>query len=433
VYTLRRHLFVSPLPPAFQLVGNSNGVRSSSVEVRNPSGIQSQLGPVRVDTNRCRSSGTVEVVHETGSLIGGGASQQVAADVARVDGEIHERVDDDDSVCSEDELFVFEGDVVGSGVSSGGELRSSAIADGTEIDAVALDEVGGSSVGQRVTDEAQVTHAYRSDDSLRPGVDLGNTDGQDEAREVGRPIEDGRDLSASGASGSASEIDQEQVVVQEGSGSECVASEGSREELGNHQTDIDVDGERSEISGVGERGLRGVEGCLQVSVGVEVVDGSSEGERRDVVTDGAEVSLGVGVQERSGPDEVGDDESEERIVVSSVRVPAGEGDGVTVGISASEPGGERGIAKRISAGVSTRASGEYESVQTTRCVTSIIAHLADDPRPRSILVEFVCATSRKIVGGVERRDHVGIDGEEESIVLVSTVDVANGNMHEKAQ
>jgi len=359
----------------------------------------------------------VEIVHKTGIRISG-TRQQISAIVAGIHGEIHERVNDENARGVEE--IVVDRDVMRTGVSRGGELRSRTVGNGSEIDSGALDEVGGDAVGHRITDEAQMLHADRGDDRSLPGVNVGKTDGEDDAGEVDAPVEDGGDARAGGAG----EVDQEEIVVQKGSGDECVSSEGSGEELGDHQTD--VDGRSAEV------GLGRVVGALEVSVSVEEVDGSAEGEVVDVVTETCEVSLGEGVQERSGPDEVGDDETEGVGVVSSVRVPSGERDAGAVDVLAGEPVVPGGIASGYAI-VKSGAVRHNESVQTARRVTSIVAHLTDDPRGRRIRVEFIGTTSRKIVRRMESGNLAVAQDEEEGIVSVTAVDVAEGNVNEEAQ
>jgi len=368
----------------------------------------------------------VEIVHETGGLIGGGATQQVATDVARVDGEVHERVDEEDSGVLR---VVIYSNVVASRVAAGGELGSGTVANASEVNARTLDEVTGLTVGNFVTDETQVPHTNRGNDGLLGMVDVGKTNRQHDTREVSRPIENRSDA----AGGCASKIDQEQVVVQEGTRDEGVSSVSSREKLGNHQTDVDIDGEGTEVTAVGEASGGGIVGLDQVTRVIEVVDGSSEGERIDGVADGSEVILGVDVQERCGPNEVRDNETVGIVEVSSVRIEATKGNSSASSVLAGGPGREGSVAVRNASRANLRAGREHKSVQTTRSVTCVVTHLGNDPRGGSILVELIGTSTRKIVGRVESRDHVVVEVEKECIVLVTAVDIANGYVDEKAK
>jgi hypothetical protein len=407
-------------------------VRSAATEIGRKGSVQSQRGPIFVHVDNGEGAGTVEVVHETGGLIDSvTARQEISAVVARVDGEVDEGVDDDDSGSGEERIV--DGDVVAARVSLGGELSGGAIRNAAKIDACLLLEVDGLAVAIIVVGkETEVLHAHSGDDGFAENVDLREADGEDGAREVRAPIEDRGD--ASGAT-RASQVNQEEVVVQEGSRGESIATEGSREELGNHQTNVDVNGEGTEVSTVGEGGKRGGVSPSPVTAGIEKVDSSAEGQGVDVVTKTGEEVLGPRVQERSGPDKVRDDETKEVVVVSSVRVEATQADGLTIGVLSREPRVPRGVALR-DAVVDVSARGNNESVQTTRCVTVVVAHLGDDPRVSRVSVEFIGTTTREIVRRVESGDHVIVQDEEEGIVLVTAVEDnggRNGDGHEEAQ
>jgi len=382
-----------------QLISKGNGVRSATTQVNIPSRIQSQIGPILVDPDGGNGAATMEIVHETGVHVAR-ARQQISAVVAGVDGEVDEAVDDEDARIVED--GIVDGDVMGTGVAGGGELSGGTVGNGSEVDAVALDEVGGDTVGHRVTDETQVLHADSGNDGSLPGVDLGETDGEDNAGEVSGPIEDSGDAIGAGAG----KVDQEQIVVTESSRDESISAPSSGEKLSDHQTDIDIDGEGTQVAGIAEVVLGSVVGVFQVSLSVEVVHGTAEGKGvYDVVNLAPEQVLGELIQEGSGPDEIGNDKSVEFIEVSSVRIEAGEGNRLSSNVLAGGPRLPGSIALRVSV-VNSRTRGYNKSVQATGGVTSIVAHLADDPRSRGISVELVGTTAREIVRGVEGGDHV---------------------------
>jgi len=222
-------------------------MRSTSVKIRMERRIQSQRGPLVIQIHGSNGSRSVEIIHKSRFLIGSGASQQIAANVVGIRGEIYERVDDENSR-SRDEIVV-NSDVVRTGVSSGRELRGRAIGNESEVDGSALDKIGRFTTGHGVSDETQVTHTDGRDDSSSEGVNVRETNREDGFGEAGLPVEDRGDLSASDAV--ALEIDQKHVVVKEGSGGERVTSEGSGEELRLHQTDIDISREGREVTTVG--------------------------------------------------------------------------------------------------------------------------------------------------------------------------------------
>jgi len=294
---------------------------SATTQVRSEGSIQSQLSPVIVDEGRMSRPATVEVVHETRGLIGCGASQQISADVSVVHREIDERVENHRSEVSSG----LDSDVVRTRVTTSRELRSCAIVDGTEIDAVALVEVLGLTAIDTVTDETEVLHANGRQNSIVSSLDVRKTNRQDGSREVNAPVVGSFDLSAMGIASVTVKINQEEIVVKESSRNESVSSSGSGEELGLHQTDVNIDGEGTKVAAVGELRGRSVEGAKVVSVVVELTNGTAEGKRGDDVTNGGEVALGERVEERGGPDKVGDDEALDGIPFSTVRIEVGEG------------------------------------------------------------------------------------------------------------
>jgi len=403
-------------------------MRSTSVKIRMERRVQRQRSPLVIQIHGSNGSSSMEIIHKSRILVGR-ARQQISTNVVGVRGEIYKRVDNENSRRGDE--IVVNSNVVRTGVFSGRELRGGAVGNESEIDGSALDEVRGFTIGHGVADETQVTHTNGGDDGSFGGVDMGETNGEDGFGEVGLPVEDGGDLSASNAV--ALEINQKHVVVKEGSGGECVTSIGSGEELRLHQTDIDIGGEATEVTAVGKRSLRHLERALEVTVGVEVVDGTAEGKGGNNIAEGSEVVLSVGVEERGRPDKVGDDETIVVVPISSVRVPAIESDSFTGGVLSGEKVGPRTEALRCSVALVVSTCRYGKSVQTTRSISSVVAHLTDDPRARRISVEFIGTTTRKIVGRVERWDHVIVNSEEKGVVLVSTVDVSKRDSNEETQ
>jgi len=386
--------------------------------------VKGQLGPVVIDKNRSSSPGAVEVVHEPRILVGGGASQQITANVAIINGEIDEGIDDDRSGTS---TFV-NGEVVSSGVTSGRELRGCAVVDRTKIDARSLAEVTGLTAFETVTDESKVPHANRRDDSAVVTIDMRDTNRQNGTGEVSGPIVDGTHGVATSGSRGTLEIDQEEVVVQESTRNKSVTTSGLREELRLHQTDVDVDGEGTKVSAVGKGSGRSVEGAQVVALLVEVTDGTAEGKRIYDITDRLEVAFGVGVEERCRPDKVGDNETLISIPLSAVGIETGQS--TFAALNPTSPSGE---ANGFSVLLEGTTSGHGKLVQPTRRVTCIVAHLTDDPRGSRSSMELIGTPSIKIVRGVESGFLIVCNAEDEHIITISTVDLADGYFDEEAQ
>jgi len=373
----------------------------------------------------------VEIVHETRGLVGSvSTSQQVTANVTWVNREINKRVDNESSRVIGSNI---DSDVVRARVTRGRELGSSTIGNNSKINSAELDKVGGLTSSKRVADETEMTHANGGEDDLLVSVNVRNTHRQttSNSREVSSPVENCREARVTNGRGTL-EIDQEHVVVQESTRDKSISTVGVREKLGSHQTDVHIHREGTEVTGIGKGSLRRVVSPLVYSVSIEGVDGSTESEGGNHIVDGREVGLRVGVEERGRPDKVGDDETVGGRVFSSVGIVTSWNPGSTIGVLARSPSAPRSIAERYTGRIHVGAIRENELVQTTRGVTSIVAHLTDDPTA-SDRMELVSATAGKVVGRVKDGEVVGVEVEEESIIAISSVDIAERDMNEETQ